>query len=79
MSKKYYYLYETTAKVSSGNLQILSESTVAGKPKYSFNTVLQESGVKNQNKRVYSQSICEGIVAKLQPKVDNRSLLGELD
>jgi hypothetical protein len=79
MSNKYYYLYEQTTKVSSNNMQILIESAVAGKPKYSFNTVLQESGVKNQNKRIYSQSICEGIVAKLHPKVENRSLLAELD
>jgi len=79
MSNKYYYLYETTSKVSSGNLQILNETSVGGKPKISFNTVLQESGVKNQNKRIYSQAICEGIVNKLQPKVLNRSLLSEID
>lgn len=79
MSNKYYYLYEQTKTVSAHNLEILSESSVGGKPKFAFNTVLQESGVKNQNKRIYSQSICEGIVSKLMPKVDNRSLLMEID
>jgi hypothetical protein len=79
MSSKYYYLYENTQKVSSKNLEILSESTVGGKPKFAFNTILQESGIKNQNKRVYSQAICESIVEKLQPKVTNRSLLMEID
>jgi hypothetical protein len=81
MSNKYYYLYEQTKVVNAHKgLEILSESTtVEGKKKYSFNTVLQESDVKNQNKRIYSQSICEGIVGKLQPKVLNRSLLMEID
>jgi hypothetical protein len=81
MSNKYYYLYEQTKTVSAHkNMEILSESTtIEGKKKYSFNTVLQESDVKNQNKRIYSQSICEGIVGKLQPKVLNRSLLCEID
>ena len=80
MSNKYYYLYEQTKVVNSNSLEILSESsTVEGKRKYSFNTVLQESDVKNQNKRIYSQSICEGIVGKLMPKVQNRSLLCEVD
>lgn len=78
-NNKYYYLYETTAKCSAGNLQIINETTVAGKPKYKFNTVLQESGVKNQNRRVYSQTICESIVDKLQTKVTNNSLLSEIN
>jgi len=79
MSSKYYYLYEQTKTVSSRNLEILNESVVNGKPKISFRTILQEAGVKNQNKRIYGQSICEGIVSKLQPKVLNRSLLLEID
>jgi len=77
-NNKYYYIFENTAKCSAGNLQIINESTVAGKTKYKFNTVLQESGVKNQNKRVYSQTICESIVDKLQTKVMNNSLLSEI-
>jgi len=76
---KFYYLYEQTRTVSSNNINILNESVVNGKPKISFRTVLQEADTKNQNKRVYSQSICEGIVSKLMPKVENRSLLMEID
>lgn len=76
---KYYYLYEQTKVVSSRGIEILNETVVDGKPKISLRTILQESGVKNQNKRIYSQSICEGIVSKLQPKVQNRSLLMEID
>jgi hypothetical protein len=76
---KFYYLYEQTSKVSSKNLEILSESVANGKPKISFRTILQEVGTLNQNKRRYGQAICESIVGKLQPKVDNRSLLMEID
>ncbi len=76
---KYYYLYEQTKVVSSQKLNILSESVVSGKPKICFNTILQEANIKNQNKRVYDQSICESIVEKLSPKVSNRSLLMEID
>jgi hypothetical protein len=77
---KFYYLYEQTNVASSKkNLNIISESVSGGKPKISFKTVLQEAGVKNQNKRIYSQQICESIVEKLQPKVENRSLLMEID
>jgi len=79
MSNKYYYLYEQTKVANSHNIEILNESVVAGKPKIAFRTILQEADVKNQNKRRYSQSICEGIVAKLEPKVSNRSLLMEVD
>lgn len=77
--KKYYYLYEQTKTVSSHNLNILNETTVSGKPKVIFNTILQEANVKNGNKRVYNQSICESIVSKLMPKVQNKSLLMEID
>lgn len=79
MSNKYYYLYEQTKVANSHNIEILNESFVSGKPKISFKTILQEAEVKNQNKRRYSQSICEGIVAKLEPKVKNKSLLMEID
>lgn len=78
--KKYYYLYEQTKTVSSHNIEILNETkTLSGKPKIAFNTILQEANVKNQNKRIYSQSICESIVSKLMPKVQNKSLLMEID
>ena len=77
-NNKHYFIYENTVKCKPGNLQIINESVVNGKTKYKFNTVLQESGVKNQNKRVYSQTICESIVDKLQPKVLNNSLLSEI-
>jgi len=76
---KFYYLYEQTKVVSANNLEIISESVSGGKPKISFRTILQEADVKNQNKRVYNQAICESIVGKLQPKVDNNSLLMEID
>ena len=79
MSNKYYYLYEQTKVANSHNIEILNESVANGKPKIAFRTILQEADVKNQNKRRYSQSICEGIVAKLEPKVSNRSLLMEVD
>ena len=76
---KFYYLYEQTQVVSSNKINVLNESTVDGRPKISFRTILQEAGVKNKNKRVYNEAICESIVRKLQPKVDNKSLLMEID
>ena len=76
---KFYYLYEQTNTVSSDNLKILNESVVNGRKKYSFRTILQEANIKNQNKRVYSEAICESIVNKLEPKVSNSSLLMEID
>ena len=76
---KFYYLYEQTNTVSSDNLKILNESVVNGRKKYSFRTILQEANIKNQNKRVYSEAICESIVNKLEPKVNNNSLLMEVD
>ncbi len=76
---KFYYLYEQTQVVSSNKINVLNESIVDGRPKISFRTILQEAGVKNKNKRVYNEAICESIVRKLQPKVDNKSLLMEID
>ena len=76
---KYYYLYEHTKTVSSHNIEILNETTVSGKPKITFNSILQEADVKNQNKRTYGRAICEGIVSKLSNKVNNKSLLMEID
>lgn len=78
-TNKYFYLYEQVSTVSSHNLDILSETVVAGRPKYKFQSYLQEANVLNQNKRRYDQSICESIVEKLTPKVQNRSLLMEID
>jgi len=79
MNSKFYYLYEQTNVISSNKFEVLSESVVNGRPKISFRTVLQEADVKNQNKRVYNQAICESIVNKLQPKVQSSSLLMEID
>ncbi len=76
---KYYYLYEQTKTSSHNNLEILSEAVVNNRPKLSFRSVLQEAEALNQNKRIYPEAICESIVAKLSPKIQNRSLLMEAD
>lgn len=76
---KYYYLYEQTKTTSNNNLEILNEAVVNNRPKISFRSVLQEAEMKNQNKRLYPEAICESIVEKLTPKIQNRSLLMEAD
>jgi len=76
---KYFYLYEQVKTVSSQNLEIISEAVVSGRPKYKFQSYLQEADTLNQNKRRYDQSICESIVDKLSSKIQNKSLLMEID
>lgn len=80
MSNDYSLIIETMNIVSSSDLEVLEESkTDANKPKVKFRSKLQEQNVKNQNNRVYSQSICENIVNQLSPKANSRSLLMEID
>lgn len=79
-NKTYGFLFENTSVVTPSEIEILEESkTQDGKPKLAFKSRLQESGVKNANKRIYSDSICESIVEQLSPKAQSRNLLMEID
>jgi hypothetical protein len=76
----YSFLFEHTTTVSSKDFEILNESkTPYGGKKFIVKTRLQEAGVKNANKRVYDNVVCENIVAQLSPKAKSRSLLMEID
>ncbi len=44
-----------------------------------FEAYLQEANTKNQNKRIYRQSILDEAMKRIQNKIDKRGLLGELD
>lgn len=79
-NKNYSFLFETTTVVTPSEIQILEEGkTPQGNPKVSFKSRLQESGVKNNNKRIYSSQICESIVEQLSPRASTRNLLMEID
>lgn len=75
----YKFILEETNVVSFDDLKILEESTVNGKPKLAFEASLQYANEKNNNRRIYSTTICESIVNTLSPKSNNRSLLMEID
>ena len=62
---------------SFGELQILSENTGAGTLK--VRGLFQEAEKKNGNKRVYAKNHQEREIAKLQPMLAERRLVGELD
>lgn len=76
----YCFLFETTTIVPNSEIEILEEvRTEGGGKKISFKSRLQESNVRNQNKRVYNDTVCESIVEQLGPKAKSRSLLCEID
>lgn len=78
--KKYSFIFEQTTVVPVSQMEILEETlTNKGDPKIAFKSRLQESGVKNSNRRIYKQSICESIVNSLAPKAKSNSLLMEID
>jgi hypothetical protein len=76
---KYNLIFEQTSVVPYDQIKIIEETTVGGKPKLAFSALLQEQDVLNANKRRYSQAICESIVNRLAPRVNNRSCLLEID
>ena len=79
-AKKFGFIFEQTVVVPNSKLEILEESLTDDKrPRVLFRSLLQESGVKNQNNRIYSQPVCESIVAQLAPKAKARNLLMEVD
>lgn len=79
-NKQYSFIFEQTSVVSPGELQILSEIKLPdGKSKLSFRSRLQESNTRNNNRRIYSDTICESIVSQLGPRASSRSLLMEVD
>jgi hypothetical protein len=76
---KFGFLFEQTVVVPNSKLEILEESvTDDNRARVHFRSLLQESGVKNQNHRVYSSTVCESIVAQLSPKAKSRNLLMEV-
>jgi hypothetical protein len=78
--KKFAFLFEQTCVVSNSQIEILEETYTADKkPKLVFKSRLQESDVKNQNKRRYKSVVCESIVDQLSPKAKSRNLLMEVD
>lgn len=62
---------------SFGELQILSESNSSGPMR--VRGLFQEAEKKNGNKRVYGKTILEREIGKLQPMLEDRRLVGELD
>jgi len=79
-NNNYCFLFETTSIVPNSDIEILEEvKTEGGGKKVSFKSRLQESNVRNQNKRVYDDTVCESIVNQLTPKAQSRSLLCEID
>lgn len=62
---------------SFGELQILSEGTSNSPMR--VRGLFQEADKKNGNKRVYSKSLLEREIGKLQPLLSERRLVGELD
>jgi len=73
-------IQETAYVPDSRELQIIQEGfDESGLRKMVVQAVLQTSGVKNINGRVYTPEILQSIVTQLLPKVQNRSLLCELD
>jgi len=78
--KKFAFLFEQTCIVPNSEIEILEESFTADKkPKIRFRSLLQESGVKNQNNRLYSKPVCESIVDQLAIKAKGNNLLMEVD
>lgn len=80
MKNEYNFIFETTTVVPFNEIEIINESkTNKGQPKIAYKCRLQESDIKNSNRRIYSQAICESIVNQLAPKANSRSLLMEID
>ena len=76
----HFFIFEQTSVVPNSQIDILEESTTPdGRPKIAYRCRLQESNVKNSNRRIYSNEICESIVDKLSGKANSRSLLMEID
>ena len=62
---------------SFGELQILSESNSSGPMR--VRGLFQEAEKRNGNKRVYGKTLLEREINKLQPLLEDRRLVGELD
>ena len=78
--KQFAFLFEQTCIVPNSQIEILEESfTNNRESKLLFKSRLQESGVKNQNRRRYSGTVCESIVEQLSPKARSRNLLMEVN
>lgn len=43
------------------------------------NSVLSECDVENENGRIYSKKLWEQVISQVTPKLENRTLIGELD
>jgi len=78
-NSNYCFLFETTSVVPNSEIEILEETKTEQGRKISFKSRLQESNVRNQNRRIYDDTVCESIVEQLGPKAKSRSLLCEID
>ena len=83
-NKTIQFIYEQTTTVSCNDIQILEESEIVSPtghkvPKVVFASRLQESNVRNNNRRIYDDLVCESIVSQLSPKASKRGLLMEVD
>lgn len=78
--KQYSFIFEQTSIVSPSDIKILEEAKLpSGEPRVAFQARLQESEVKNNNRRIYTNAICESITNQLAPKANARGLLMEID
>lgn len=77
---RYNFLLEQTSIVSPSDIKIIEEGkTESGQSRVAFQARLQEQGVRNTNRRIYDQTVCESIVGQLGPKAKARNMLMEVD
>jgi hypothetical protein len=73
-------LIQESPYIPSTEIKILEEGyDESGNSKITVRAVLQTSGVKNVNGRIYSPEILASVVEQLSPKAQGRNLLAELD
>ncbi len=78
-SKTYAIIVEQTTTIPRSEIEVIEESGSGKNRKIAFKSRLQESNVRNQNKRIYDNLVCENIVSQLGPKAKSRNLLCEID
>ena len=78
--QRYNFIFERTSMPGTKNIEILEEQgSNTGVKRVIARALMQEASVQNNNRRIYSEPICESIVNQLSPKASSRSLLMEID
>ncbi len=80
MGRKIDLIQESPYVPSRGQITVLEEGyEETGDARIKFRAILQTSGVKNVNGRVYPPEVLQSIVDQLKPKAKIGALLSELD